>query len=296
MIPATMPMSSPSQVVDLVLAKISVLVAEWGLRIVFAILVIVVGLILTRLTQRWVIRVLERSHAEQAAVLSAAFGRIVLLTGLVLTIAVALVALGVDLGAMVAGLGLTSVALGFALKDTIEQAITGMLLLLQQPFHVGDVVEIDDEEGTVTEVGIRTTALRTIDGIHVLIPNNTVYQSVIRNKSRYPARCHALAFGLAPATDLSDAYRLLMSAIRDAPGVLAEPAPDVTFEGFSDSGIRAVLRYWVPSSQSKLPAQSELTRALAAAAAEAGLDMSPPAVMLLGGGAPEPALDERPPA
>lgn len=275
-------MDSPAQLVDLLRLKGAVLAAEWGLRIFFALLVIVVGLLLTRLTQRWVVRILERAHAEQAAVLSAAFGRIVLLTGLVLTIALTLAVLGVNIGALVAGLGLTSVALGFALKDTIEQAITGMLLLLQQPFRVGDVVQIDDVEGRVTEVGIRTTALRTVDGIHVLIPNNTVYQSVIRNKSRYPARCHALSFSLAAGTDLSAAHRALMDAARSAPGVLADPPPEVSFEGFSESGIRAVLRYWVVSTQSKLPAQSELTQALAAAADAAGIDMTPPALRLVG--------------
>ena len=287
-------MNPTPQAPELVAARLTSVAAEWGLRLSLAVLVVVVGYLVTRLAQRWIHGVLVRSHAEQAAVLSVAFDRIVQLAGFTLVVALTLAVLGVNVAALVAGLGRTSVALGFALKDTNEQAITGMLLLLQQPFRVGDLVEIDDAEGTVTEVGIRTTALRTVDGVHVLVPNNTVYQSVIRNKSRYPARSYALSFSLAPGTDLAAAASVLSAATRATTGIVPDPPPQLTFEGFTDSGIRASLRYWVSSAESKLPAQSELTRALAAAASDAGIDMSPPALMIVepvpwrAGSEPEP--------
>jgi small-conductance mechanosensitive channel len=276
-------MSIQADSFEALLAMAGEWITEWGGRLGLALGALFVGWLLTRLCQHWAQQVLERTHPQQAAVLGPAFSRLVLLAGITLTVALALVFLGVDLGALVATLGLTSVALGFALKDTIEQAVTGMLLLLQQPFHVGDIVEIDNIEGTVSDVGIRTTALRTVDGVHVLVPNNRVYQGIIRNKSHYPRRRHALQITLPPGSDLSALQALFQTTATGAGGIEAEPAPILTLEGYSENGVRAVLRYWLARDASPLEAQTALTRAVDEAAHAAGLDLSPPTTVLVEG-------------
>ena len=120
-------------------------------------------------------------------------------------------------------------------------ALPDTLLLFQRPFKVGDVVEIDNVEGVVTDVDIRTTNVRSFDGVHVLIPNNRVFQAVIRNKSHYTARRFEVELNIGTNKDLAGANRVLLDAVKDVPGVLHEPAPAVTFENFTDSAVRTLL-------------------------------------------------------
>ena len=123
--------------------------------------------------------------------------------------------MGVDIGALVAALGLTSLAVGLALKDTIENAITGVLLLIQRPFKVGDVIKVSDVTGTVADVAIRTTNIKTFDGLHVLIPNRHVYNEVITNWTYYPTRRVTVTVASGPAAAFeftADDYQIAQGA------------------------------------------------------------------------------------
>ena len=257
------------------------LAVEWSVRIVAAVVVLVVGLWLTRRARVVVGAFVDRTRPMDNVALARALDRITLVAGVALTVTAVLAVLGVNVAALVATLGLTSVALGFALKDTIEQAITGILLLLQQPFRVGDLVEIDDVGGRVVDVGIRTTALRTVDGVHVLLPNNMVYQGVIRNKSRYPARMFEVPVDVDPDVDLRALHRALLPAIADLAVVEAEPAATLTFEGFGDGNVRAVVRYWLTTTADPVAARGAVTTALLDAARAAGLDIASPRTVVL---------------
>jgi len=208
-----------------------------------------IGIKITHRFERWGERFVRRAQPEDNDLLIRAVRRIINVGGITLSIATMLGVLGVNVAALVAGLGLTTAALAFALKDTLEQAITGVVLLFQRPFKVGDTIEVEGVEGVVEDIAIRTTNIRTFDGLHVLIPNNRVYQGIIRNKSHYATRRWQLTVGLAYDTDLPKAHSAILNAVTMTEGVMSDPAPTVSFEGFDATSIRAVVRYWIEPSQ-----------------------------------------------
>ena len=230
-------------------------------QLLIGLVVFALGYTITRVIQYLVVRAVRRTPG--GVTVEHAVSRIIGITGVTLTLLTALSTMGVDINALIAALGLTSLALGLALKDTIENAITGVLLLIQRPFKVGDVIKVSDVLGTVAEVAIRTTNIKTFDGLHVLIPNRHVYNEVITNWTYYPTRRVTMTVGVAYETDLAHAYRVLSEAVAGAAGVLAEPALLVSFEGFDESSIRMVFRFWIEwQTTSPIDIQTQMTQVI----------------------------------
>jgi len=142
---------------------------------------------------------------------------------------------------------------------------------------------VSDVTGTVADVAIRTTNIKTFDGLHVLIPNRHVYNEVITNWTYYPTRRATMTVGVAYETDLAHAHRVLSEAVAAAPGVLAEPAPQVSFEGFDESSIRMVFRFWIEwQTTNSVNLQTQLTQVILDVARSEGISIPVPirAVML----------------
>ncbi len=250
-------------------------------RVIVGLLVFALGYLITRLVQYLVVRAVRRTPG--GITVEHALSRVIAIVGVTLSLLTALSTMGVDIGALIAALGLTSLAIGLALKDTIENAITGVLLLIQRPFKVGDVIKVSDVTGTVADVAIRTTNIKTFDGLHVLIPNRHVYNEVITNWTYYPTRRATMTVGVAYETDLAHAHRVLSEAVAAAPGVLAEPAPQVSFEGFDESSIRMVFRFWIEwQTTNTVNLQTQLTQVILDVARSEGISIPVPirAVML----------------
>lgn len=244
-------------------------------RLIIGLLVFAVGYLVTRLVQILVVRALRRTPG--GATVEHALSRVIAVVGVTLSLLTAFSTMGVDINALIAALGLTSLAIGLALKDTIENTITGVLLLIQRPFKVGDIIKVSDMTGTVTDVAIRTTNLKTFDGLHVLIPNRHVYNEVITNWTYYPQRRVTMTVGVAYETDLARAYRVLSEAVAAAAGVLAEPASSVSFEGFDEISIRMVFRFWIEwQTTNAVELQTELTRVIMDVARREGISVPVP--------------------
>jgi len=263
---------SPQEQLQQLLAELPARLFSLLIQMVLAAVLFWVIMRLTRMAQRIAHDVLKRARPDDSDVLDKAIGRIIYIGGVALAIFTALALLGINVSTLLASLGITSLVLGFALKDTIEQAISGTLLLFQQPFKVGDVIEIDNVEGVVADVGIRTTNVRTFEGVQVMIPNNRVFQSVIRNKSYYSSRRFELALNISTNNDLIAANQAMLEAVKRVPGVLAEPAPAVAFENFTDTAVRTIVRYWIDTTQGDAQAtRNAVTRAITTALADAGI-------------------------
>ncbi len=241
-------------------------------RLIVGLIVFAIGYGVTRLVQYLIVRAVHRTPA--GATVEHALSRVIGIAGVTLALLTALATMGIDIGALIAALGLTSLAIGLALKDTIENAITGVLLLIQRPFKVGDVIKVSDVTGIVADVAIRTTNIKTFDGLHVLIPNRHVYNEVITNWSYYPTRRVTMTVGVAYETDLAQAYRVLSEAVAATPGVLAEPTPAVSFEGFDDSSIRMVFRFWIEwQNTNAVSLQTQLTQVIMEVARREGINI-----------------------
>lgn len=233
--------------------------------ILAALVVLVVTWLVGRLTYSATRRVLaRRSTAGHVDVLVARFAR----GGVTaLGVVVALGVLGVDLTALAASLGLAGLTLGFALRDVLANSVSGVMLLLQRPFTVGDAISVAGQDGVVQDVRVRDTVLRTPDGRIAYIPNTTVFNDVVLNSSAAPVRRFEVTVSASDAVEPVAACGLAVAAIAGTSGVLADPAPDAVIASVGLSGARVVAHGWVDTRAAAL----EATRSAALAAARAAL-------------------------
>ncbi len=156
---------------------------------------------------------------------------------------------GLKLGDLVATLGLSSVAIGFAFQDIFKNFLAGVLLLLQEPFQIDDQVIIGDYEGTVEKIDVRTTKIRTYQGEQVLLPNSTVFTSAVQVRTAFSSRRTDLAVGVDYNTSLSEAMEILENTISKVEGVLNSPEPEIDVVNFGDSSIDFIVHYWTQPQQ-----------------------------------------------
>ena len=183
------------------------------------------------------------------------------------------------LSTLLAGLGIAGITIGFALQDVAKNFIAGILLLLTQPFEIGDTINVNGFTGKVLAINLRSTEMREVDGRYVIIPNSDVFISPIVNFTRAPTRRIQLALGISIDSDLELASRTALTAIQTITGVLADPAPQLVLESFSDSVIQASLYYWIDVAQADYTAaQTSGAIVLNAALKEAGIVMPYPTV------------------
>jgi small-conductance mechanosensitive channel len=159
---------------------------------------------------------------------------------------------GLELGDIIATLGLSSVAIGFAFQDIFKNFLAGILLLLQEPFRISDQVIIGDYEGTIERIDVRTTQIRTYTGERVLLPNATVFTSPVQVRTAFNSRRTDLGVGVDYNTPLSEAAELLQRIISDVEGVLDDPSPEIDLVNFNDSSIDFVVRYWTSPQQKEV--------------------------------------------
>ena len=153
------------------------------------------------------------------------------------------------LGAVLGGAGVFGIAVGFAVKDTIDNYVSSLMLSIRQPFRANDHVKIDSWEGRVVRLTSRATVLMTLDGNHLRIPNSTVFKAVIVNFTTNPTRRFSFEVGIDPAADPSAARAVALEAMRGQDFVL--PAPEPSTEVVSIDGATQVLRFtgWVDQTQ-----------------------------------------------
>jgi len=153
------------------------------------------------------------------------------------------------LGDLIALLGLGSVAIGFAFQDIFKNFLAGVLLLLQQPFRIGDQIIVNDFEGTVETIALRSTQILTYRGEEVVIPNSIVFPSALQVMTAYAYRRTDLDIGVDYNTPLPLAVETLLAAVTQVDQVLDTPPPEVDIVGFGDSAIDLVVRYWTAPEQ-----------------------------------------------
>jgi small-conductance mechanosensitive channel len=142
--------------------------------------------------------------------------------------------------------GAIAIGIGFGMQNVLKNLISGLMLLFERPFQPGDLVEVGGLRGTVTEIGIRSSIIRSVDGIDTLIPNNTfVEQNVTNWVLENPRVRFKIAIGVAYGSDVREVARLLNECTERHKLVLKEPAPEVLFEDFGADALNFGLFYWV---------------------------------------------------
>ena len=223
----------------------------------------------------------ERRHYNLSLVMGRlAFGAI-LLVGLLIAMVIAIP--GFTAGELIWLLGLSSVAIGFAFRDILQNFLAGILLLLTEPFRIGDQIVVDSFEGTVENIQTRATFMRTYDGRRVVIPNSTLFtKSIIVNTANQMRRLQ-YDFGIGFSDDIAEAKRIMLETVRSLPDILQDPPPDVLVVGLDASSIAVRVRWWMmPPRQADIndsrdQVLEKVTRALLAE----GIDLPFPTQQIL---------------
>ena len=181
------------------------------------------------------------------------------------------------MGAILGGAGVIGLAIGFAVRDTMENYISSVMLSLRQPFRANDHVLINEHEGKVVRLTSRATILMTLDGNHLRIPNAAVFKAVILNYTRNPERRFDFALGVDANDDPVAAMATGLSAIAALDFVLDEPKPDALIDTVGDSNIVLVFMAWVDQSDADfMKARSLAIRAAKTALEGAGFTLPEP--------------------
>lgn len=170
---------------------------------------------------------------------------------LVLGVVIALDMIGAAalMGAVLGGAGVIGIALGFAMRDTVENYMASLMLSLRQPFRANDHVVIENHEGRVIRLTSRATVLMTLDGNHLRIPNSTVFKGVILNYTRNPQRRFDFVLGIDADDDAEAARQLGRETLLELTFVLADPAPEVRILKIGNSNIVLQFLAWIDQRQ-----------------------------------------------
>lgn len=148
------------------------------------------------------------------------------------------------------GLGVVGLAVGFAIRDTVENFVASVLLSIRQPFGANELVQIDGQEGRIVRLTSRATIMLDLDGNHVRIPNGTVYKSTILNFTRNPMRRFSFDVGVDTDIDPNFAQQLAEAALAEVPGVLVDPKPNCVVQELGDSNVVLRAYAWIDQAES----------------------------------------------
>lgn len=187
---------------------------------------------------------------------------------------VALGVMGLNFSALLGTLGLTSVAIGFSLRDILSNYISGVILLAARPFRIDDQIVVKDYEGTIIQIQLRATTLQTYDGRLVYIPNQEMFQSSITNNTAAPVRRSSAMVGISYKADIEQAMQIIQSAVAQVDGVETVPLPLVLVRELGPSTVNLEIWFWVNSRrQSFLEVTSRVLKAIKAALEGAKIEM-----------------------
>ncbi|MFW6193877.1 MAG: mechanosensitive ion channel family protein [Gemmatimonadota bacterium] len=267
------------------------LVSEWGLQVLGALVVLVVGWTGAKWVRHSVRRALGRAGVDETLV--------PFLTSLTYYTVLAFVAVavlnlfGIQTASMIAVLGAAGFAVGLAFQGTLSNFSSGVMLLIFRPFAVGDSVEVADQSGTVAEIGVFSTRLDTPDNVRVTVPNSEVFGNVIKNYDARPTRRVDLEVGIDYDDDIGGALDTARRVLSEDDRVLDEPEPTVAVGSLGDSSVILLVRPWCATAD-YWPLRRDLTRRLKEQLEADGFSLPYPQrdVHLHGGGDGLPGGDE----
>lgn len=218
--------------------------AYW-VHIAYVVIAVVIALFISKLIERALRRTLVKRLSKTAIDNLAKLTRYAII---VLAIVVALASLGVDLtGALVAG-GIIGIVIGFAAQASISNLISGILLLLERPFKIGDFIHVGDVVGAVVEVGLLSTTIVTWEGVKVRIPSSELFNSSFKNYSASRIRLVRIDVQIPYSASIDKAIDAISSNLRKQWYVLEEPEPMIFAKEFANDGVVLEVRAWTSGS------------------------------------------------
>ena len=233
--------------VDKILDTVVTWAGDYSLKLLAAIIILVVGRWVARKIAGLLARVLEKNGID--VTLTGFLENITYYALLVLVLIAAAGQLGINTTSFLTIVGAAGLAVGLALKDSLSNFASGVMLVLFRPFKVGDVVNTAGVTGKVERINIFNTVLNTPDNQKVIVPNSGITSGVITNITANPTRRIDLVAGIGYEDDIAGAKKVLNEIIRSDDRILKDPAPTVAVSELADSSVNFVVRPWVKTAE-----------------------------------------------
>lgn len=268
--------NSFSEAVDTAVTEVQTLLASFAEslpRIAIGLVVLalfwVAGKVVKRALQP---RLVEHQGKSVGRVVTSIVNGFIMVLGVLVFLAVAFPT--VDVATLLGAGGVVALAAGFAFQDLLENAMSGILLLLRQPFKEGDVIEVEGAIGVVQAITIRETRIRRFDRQVMVVPNAQVYKNAIRIQTENPAIRSSVIVGVSYDDDLQHAEDVALEAMQGVEGVLSDPAPEAFYTDLGGSSINLDVRYFHAPEQHELRrVQGEVVKAIKKAYDNEGIDI-----------------------
>ncbi len=212
-------------------------------QISLTLLVVLLGLLFIKFLQRLLGRWMTRSNVD--ANVAQTIQRVVFWALLVVLFITALGMLRIPITALAFISGAVAIGIGFGAQNILNNLISGWILMSERPVRIGDFVEIDDSRGVVESIGNRSTRIRRVDGVHLLVPNSQMLERMVVNWTLIDRKFRSLVrVGVVYGSPVRRVEELLLQAAREHKETLTEPAPLVMFEDFGDNALVFDLFFW----------------------------------------------------
>jgi len=228
--------------VDVLMENLMTLTSTWGLRVVGAVALLIIGRVVAGAIRRGARRVMERAGADPTLIPFASSVSYYLVLAFVVIAVLGI--FGIPTASFVAVLGAAGLAIGLALQGTLSNFAAGIMLLVFRPFKVGDLVEVGGELGKVVSIGIFTTSMNSLDNKRIIQPNSQVFSGTIVNYNGNDTRRVDMVMGISYTDDIGVAIECIERIVTSHPAVLAEPAPQIAVSNLGDSSVDLVVRPW----------------------------------------------------
>jgi len=239
---------------------IMALITSWGLSVIGALAILVIGWALAKWAEKLTRRALTRTSRIDLT-LTGFLSSLAKYLVLVFTVIAVLNQFGVQTASLIAVLGAAGLAIGLAMQGTLSNIAAGVMLLIFRPFKIGDYVEVSGQSGTVDSINLFVTELTTPDKVQIIVPNNNIWGQSVVNYSYHATRRLDLQVGIGYSDDVDKAISVVREVLDGDARTLADPEPMIVVGGLGASSVDLTIRVWVKADD-YWPMKFDLTKQL----------------------------------
>ena len=235
-------------------------------------LTVIIGFSLMRLLAVLIERYIMRRSTPQRRMIAR---KVISYTGFVIVGMIILRELGVEVTALLGAAGIVGIAVGFASQTSVSNIVSGLFLISEKPFAVGDVIKVGGATGIIQSIDLLSIKIRTFDNLFIRIPNEKILTSEVTNITRFPIRRMDITFLVSYKEDLAHVQEVLADITHKNPLCLDEPEPLIMFTDFKEAGIEILVGVWF-SQQDFLKLKNSIIQDIASRFAAEGIQFSSP--------------------